>query len=589
MARDHDLSLAESARIRPVLFKLVDSVHLHVVNTDQTQKSTGIPEALQSLDAYYMGNNLPDIVKSIQELSSKKLNIFMEMSGYIVDVVDWVLHHWQGKLTISLDSTIVLDEQLGEAQMACTLMISPYCEDPNTNLVGKLLDGSWHSKPAPGVRIASGGKVGEKWPNPASSWGATARARSGADRSQARTGLYQYKNPLDTEHMRLTKKERNEAHRCAQDIIRSLIELPVEPMALGKWLVLTQVRDSKTKFGSWQNPSILQTDLGQEVVKTRLLYLARRCSSLSSRPGVKSKPMVQHKPSEVVGLYEELGSGLQLVEKRCECGCKGYQDDEESRKRLDGLNSGCLCTVMLVEMVLMIGNAMAEASGAVDVSQHAGEQAVKGMVKVVMNLLGSIATRGQIRWESWLSMTSMFIGGVCMDDVVDTNPRATGPPRAKWQTLFHVIGSMTIAPKWFQLDSPIQPQGSWAVQQLDGVPFGIQADIAAVEVQESTKVRFRGSPTPVVPLPTERLDTSEVTLESMVFSNSGDTFQMGFLVKSNEALRIFNPIDSYIGLIEATVVDCEHDTQTPHPYDAELHIFSDVLQRWNASQHDTEI
>ena len=488
------------SRIRPVLFKVVDSVHLQVVNAGHESKP--LPEALRAVRHYFASSKLAEIIKSIRDVGAAKTSVFVEMYGCVVDVIDWILHHWPGRVVISLDHSIVMDEQLGEEGSCLTLMIDTDCE-PDTNIVNTILTGS--SKPRPGVHVGVvsgfGARPGSDRKPP------VVPASSGRAEPRTRTGLYEFQNPFETIHMTLTERERKQAHLYAQEIVRSLVELPVEAVALGKWLVMKQVKNSKTKFSWWlkQAPSILQRNLGQPA-KPRLLRVSGGTS------GTKNKdPMQKHKASDVVGLYEELAAGVALVQERCECGgCKGdFVSDPVkgiatrapvvATASLDSLNHGCLCTVMLMEMVLIIGHAMSEASGAVDVSQYSGKQGARGIAQVVMNVLGSVATKGEIRWESWLAMVSTFIGGVARDEVHDSATAQTnGLPRAKLQTLLHVVGSITIAPSWLVLESPLRLQGSWAVEQLLGAPVGIQADIATVEMQQSSKTRFSGPALPAV-------------------------------------------------------------------------------------------
>lgn len=104
---------AVKARIRPVVSKMVDSLHLHTVNMGQGTQP--LPACLESLPKHYLADfSLSDAISTLAGMGNS--SIMVQMDCCIVDIVDWIYHHWTGSLTISLDNQIVYEEQMGKSE-----------------------------------------------------------------------------------------------------------------------------------------------------------------------------------------------------------------------------------------------------------------------------------------------------------------------------------------------------------------------------------------------------------------------------------------------------------------------------------------
>lgn len=75
------------ARIRPVVSKVMDSLHLHTVNMGQGAQP--LPSCLLSLPKHYLANfSLSSAIGKLTDLGS--CSFIVQMNGFIIDLVDWI-------------------------------------------------------------------------------------------------------------------------------------------------------------------------------------------------------------------------------------------------------------------------------------------------------------------------------------------------------------------------------------------------------------------------------------------------------------------------------------------------------------------
>jgi hypothetical protein len=519
--------------------------------------STPLPKAIESLHPHFLGiRRVGHVIKKIRDMSHN--DIVIEMDGCFLDLIDWIFHHWQGGLLVSVNNLIVLDKHFGIEKELCTIVIN--AEGADDSVPGDPPDGT-QRKPEPEVRIGA-----RHQNNKPREWQMRVPPDSMMHpQSSYRTAIYDFQNPLETYNASLDAREKGLAEKYAREIVWSIVNLPVSPSqsALG----FKVSRESKTKLGWWlhKTPTILQKNHGE--IPTRMLY-----TGLNDRPSDSRARTAD----DVIRMYPELLAGLNLVKDRCFCGC----NERRAGQPLGWPepDSGCLLSIMLFQMILLIGHALAEGLGAVSVSQLSGEQGTRDIVDAVMTVLERIAANGAIYWSSWFSLACTIIGGVSKMRINGAFDPQLETSDSRGSDLLWVIGDMTIAPKWLTLGAPIQLRGSWAVQQLTGKVAGVESEVAIVQSHVTTKAKFDGPPPPLVEA-SEGQDPGEVKLEQVVFSNANDVYRIACIVQAGPALRIFEPRDVYKGLINAVEPECNH----PRSAVAEIsaHKLSDVILRWN--------
>jgi hypothetical protein len=554
---------AMKARVRPVISKMVDSVHLHTTNMVQGTKP--LPAFLEALPKHYLATfTLADAIRTLQSLD--KSDLLMKMSCCVIELVDWTLHHWNGKLTMAINNEILFDEQLGDSQYKLTVFIENHCtvdtdchndEHVHQFNIGKCVGISFTSY----ERLYTG---------------ITDPGIGCTNESSYRSPLYAIRNPFQSRHCSLNQKEQKAAERHAQEIVRSIVNLPVSPIG-GESLARLGFRvDKKSnimyRFWLKKTPTILQKNLGSNQ-PPRTIFDQVHASKEIVHDGDDSSgdgdDDVQYTPAQMARWYPEIHSGLTLAYERCECGCNANDLMEVLEQELD---EGCLLALIFSEIMLHVAHAMGEAAGVSDVSNFQGPSTSINLSEAAIAFLGGIADYGEIFWDTWFRLAASLATGVPYDMGNEETFDVGGG------LLFWVTGSMTIAPAWFKLDAEIKLEGSWGIQQLTGSLQGLGAEIAVIEAQCCSTATATNIPPPESTSGGE--DVEDAQIETAIFSNTGDLYRIMCMVRTQKALRILNPIDVYHGAILAIRPSCTHERIEQievHPWS-----FNEILLGWNS-------
>ncbi|KAF2195733.1 hypothetical protein K469DRAFT_699341 [Zopfia rhizophila CBS 207.26] len=550
---------ATDARVRPVITKLVDSLHLHTVNMGQ--RGEELPERLAVLPRHYLsGSVFAEVVNNIQRLAGS--DILVKMQGCIIDILDWMFHHWHGKFTVSANNEKLYDGQLGDSSNQLIVLMESHC-GPGVdcpydhvghieivNLVGSL------EPPRPMYQGKSKpGGVPEK-----------------EDRSSYRSEFYDIRNPYQTRYCNLLAKEEKEAVQCAQDIVRSILDLPVMPDRGGMFekgvfgkgpLCLKIDRESTTPFHWWlkQKPTLLAMELGHQPSRGWPFRSDLDPSELEE----EYDPEEGYYPLENLSKwYPGLADAMRMARNNCACGCRSTGEELLD----DVLNDGCRMTLMATEILLYIAHAMAEAAGAADISNYTEPDHLS---QAATALLGCIAVHRMIYWDTWFRLAACAATGMPHDTTSDDISDGI---------LLWVTGSITIAPLWLNFDQEIVLKGSWGIQQMTGTIPGLGDEKAVVESQRSSTAT--ASMVPDLGTTNGREDSEEVKVQGFVYANTADLYQLMWIAQTSKALRIFNPIEIYQGaMLAIRPPGCSHaesDVQVAYSW-----LINDILLGWNLS------
>jgi hypothetical protein len=341
-----------AARTVPVIRKLVESIHLHTTNMGEGVSP--LPDVLKALSKHFLSNWVfADAVSAIQRLSDQDVLIVMKYP--IIDLLDWIYHHWAGQLLVSVANTVILDEHLKhETQVphCLRILIQTDCKS-NTDCNHHSHAGRFKIERSSDVtfNISTPSYKGETDPS--------ITGNEGLYRSK----LYSFRNPFAELNCSLSIKEENAARRNAQEICRSISSLPVRPGTYP--LSLDIDKSSARKFQWWikKTPTILQLNLSESTM-TRLLYTGVPQQE-DDDDMEKDYDTTDYKSDQLVEWYPEIESAMRLARERCECGCKTENFEETIKRPFD---TGCLIALMFAETMLVLGHALAEAAGASDVS-----------------------------------------------------------------------------------------------------------------------------------------------------------------------------------------------------------------------------
>jgi hypothetical protein len=549
MDEDDTKADAMESIIRPVLEKIVDSIHLHVTNMGMGTDPS--PKCLDHLTKHYIDHfNLADMVKAFAGVSG--CDLLLQMNCYIVEIIDWLLTHWSGRFYLCVDNEIAVSETLGTSSCNLTVVIHNSC-----TVQGECVPGTHVQSFELGKVTGQAGEAAEYVYSGLLDVDETAAEFDLY--SCYRSPLYDIQNPFRTHHFCLNSKEQKAAERAGQEVVQCILGLPVASLwhthdsatkpASCSILGLRVDSKSATKCRWWlkQVPTIVQKNLGS-TNSPRDLFSSKHAVDDETDSGYRR---YEYSTWEIAGWYPEICAVLKLAYDRCECGC----NDEDFNTLLisqSELNHGCLVNLILVEVLLQIVHAMADAAGAQDISNLRGRNSAVDLVQGAKVFLGCLAAYGRIYWNSWFRLCSSAVTGLPYDMASKNYINGFGDG-----LLFAVAGSMTVAPIWFALDKEIKLKGSWGIQQLHGSIRGLEGEKALVEAQSGTGAGKEITPSPIS-LVSGVGDDKEVNLESVIFSNKGELHRIATIVRTKSSLRFISPLEIYKTVMEAARPECVH-------------------------------
>lgn len=556
------------ARVRPVIDKIVDSIHLHTVNMGQGVAQ--LPGFVDSASKHYLAPFiLAEAIVAIQQLSGK--NIVVQMEVFVIDLFCWIYHHWPGKIVVGISNNIVFEEILGDSIEILTILVIKSCaaqddchhpEHVGSIEIGECIDFMNPAHPKYEKRYV----------------GITDPAAGMSQESAYRAPFYDIRNPFRTRECRLNQKEEKTAQRAAQDIVRSIVALPVLAAENSDQPSLSVDNSSQTRFQWWlkKTPTLLQKNLGGGN-STRSLHIPAEdedeemLEGEDSSDGGSEHSDLDYTTAKIAHWYPEIAAALQLAHQRCECGCSKSHFETAITNPLD---EGCLVTLMFTEIILFVGHAMTEAAGGSDISSLKGIESSQSLVEAVVAFLGTVASRGEISWNTWFRLSSCAVTGTPYDLGEDVRTADVGGGIFLW-----VAGSMTIVPIWFNLSEAIKLEGSWGIRQLTGSLQGLEAEIAVVETQESNVAE--DTSVPDIQFVEGGGDAEEVHAEGVVFSSKGDLYRHMTVVRTSKCIRALNPLRIYRGAMLARRPTCNHLSEAlganVHPW-----TLNDVIKCWNS-------
>jgi len=543
-----------NARIRPVLSRVVDSIHLHITNMGY--EATKLPGAIDELPKHYTASFvLSSAIKAIQDRADGDVFIFME--ACIVDLVDWVFHHWMGVLCATVNNRVVFEEALGMAPHRLSLVIENHCiAETNCKAEDHI------------ANFKIGRSIGSKLTEGKPVMGVSDPLDAAMTNPLYRTPLYEVRNPFATVEGSLNAKERKSVQRSAQEVVNAILKSPV---SMSSGLDLKLDRSSSKTFGTFvlRTPALLQKNLdsrpayqeGNVGSRPAPRFLAhtspnspREIDSIYLESDSDSEGGQLYTARQICIWYPEILATIELAYERCACGC----NDKDLHEILEqGIDGGCLVTLTFAETILTIGHALAEAGGADDISNLKGKDSAKSLMKATVAVLGSTAGNGIIDWPIWFRLVCCAITGLDYDmgDEEETFDVSGG-------ILIWCAGSMTIAPIWLDFTKPIIFERSWAVQRLVGTVPGLQSEFGVIETQ-TTSGSGDIDPPQTVPFSECKAEESEnPDIEFVVFSNTGSLYRMLCMVRVGQGLRVIDPFSIYRGSILTEPLTCSHEPET---------------------------
>ncbi|KAL8758723.1 MAG: hypothetical protein Q9184_003843, partial [Pyrenodesmia sp. 2 TL-2023] len=550
LGENHPNAEATASLIRPVLEKTVDSIHLHVSNTGFW---TGpCPKELDQLTKHYIDSgNLAEIIQEFSKPQLSCSNLVLQMDCYIVEIIDWVLTHWSGIVELCIDNLIVFRDTLGMSGYLLTVSIDSSCTTGGECAPGtheqKFRIGMISGQAGGGPRVVYSGSLGVD--------------ETSAEfdvYSSHRSQLYDIQNPFKTHHFCLNPLELKRAQMAGQELVRCILALPVVPLWGSQnvtipYFGLRVVRESTTKFRWWLKkiPSMVQLNLGV-TMSPRSLFSPNHDVDDGTDQGYRR---YRYSIRETADWYPEIRALMEMAYERCVCGCH----DKGFNMFLIGpseLNDGCLVNLIIYEVLLVIGHALADGAGAVDISNLHGRDSAVGLAEEVKKFLCCIAAYGTIHWNSWFLLCSTAVTGESYDVA---SRHSIDDVKNNGFLLFAVAGSMTVRPIWFDFEKEINLKCSWGIKLLNGSIQGTLAETALFD-DLPTNGATHEITLELETLTSGREDADEVDLESVVFHVKYKLHRIALRARTKSALRLISPSGIYRSMMYGEQPHCNHES-----------------------------
>jgi len=554
-----------TALVQPIIQEAVHSIALHTTNS--APNLAELPKELQRLGHHVMtANALFGAISATRKITSDDISIHMQYCA--TDLMNWIYHHWSGRLLVVSNNEKVYDEDLMHATHTAKRVLTVFidkgctakrCHDVNHSQ-GSISIGTTHNPTSNGAPF-----------DPSFKTDGISQAHL-PNTSAGRSKLYEIadRNPYVKYYLTISQKEDVKAQTTALEVVRSIMALYVAP---GSDMTLRiespPVKDSRT-FQWWAvcAPSLLQQDnlLPEDASIRRIYWPGRPFEEKFELKGMNPHkiPSVQkqaemrargyYRLSAICKLYPEILDAMAMARQRCQCGCRTTLLSSD----VDDNADGCRQTLMAAQVLLYISHALAEAAGAEDVSNVHGTSSAKGLINATMELLGTIAVDGYIDWVLWFRLAASAITGLHQD---------IWAKRYRWDTqnlsgempMFVVSGSMTVVPTWFDLDREVDLRHSWGVKTLAGSVRGVIDEVALVQAQPTSRSAGPFSPD-ILSVTFGYIDHDDhIDIQAHVWRVDDFIYRHATSAQAGRGARILSPFDIYSGYMLAKRPTCPHD------------------------------
>ena len=251
---DHRRS-AYLARMYPVMAKLVESIALH--STNSGYGVSDLPESLRELPRHFQ--DAGEFSRSIHAIQGAyQQQLLVQMDYCVTGLLDWILNHWQGCVTVSYCNKIVYEASLGNQTNRLLFVVTKNC------LAGMNCFASGHVGE---IKIAIAVDARSTWNDMQNIYTGKTDPLDGQSARNYRSDLYDIRLSNGNEYSKLTKKEEICAKKNAQEILRSITNLRVLPfhhnsMRLGFKIQVQHHAGQTFRWWLLKAPSLLQANFG---------------------------------------------------------------------------------------------------------------------------------------------------------------------------------------------------------------------------------------------------------------------------------------------------------------------------------------
>lgn len=371
--------------VKAVISKIVDSIYLNVVNAGHDLG--GLPAELEHLHPHLLDDlTFAGIVMGIER---SEQDIVIRSDRFLSDLTLWLLLHFQGRIVVSVDRTVLFEKTLGPCSRVVRIMVKKLCVmaekfGPNDTNVCDEGSGPVEALLSVGDKLLTflRGRDDHR-PHP-SSW--------------TRQALYDVDNltgdPPLAERSVLNHAERNSIANLAKIMMDWLLSVPVEPVPGADDLqfvpLLRERKRSNMSIGD-----LLQNHPRLNSLET-VDFGPRPEPVVVSRHVGDSIPNAFHERVSLIFKNFPMAQCL-LEQVRFRCTCSACQSGLD----LDFYKCGCLREGTITRLFVLLAHGICDAFGATNISGYATS---RDQATAMVNLLTEVMFFQRVHWDICLSL-----------------------------------------------------------------------------------------------------------------------------------------------------------------------------------------
>ncbi|KAH8196865.1 hypothetical protein TruAng_008978 [Truncatella angustata] len=481
-------------RLKPVVTKFVDSIALNVVNAGHDLCSA-FPNALKGVCSHPL--EAPQLSAIIKAVSAAQSDIIITCDLFPGDLAMWLLTHFHGVLEISLNGTVVYEEQSGTDPWRVILVVYNKCSETKPSTRQKLYENDLLAH----------------WQRGILSRNEVAQLRIAA--KSMLLWLLQLRICISEQNPVFVVSQENVA--CREDVGGST--------------------DATHKIDTFENmlagyPTILHKNWGEiGGINLSTVYEPPQ----EHQENDSEEEMQQTSPMSIAQILE----------------CFPV-----SAKPLGSCSLGCLREAALHELLLLITHGITEAFGARDVSGLWDPNAVRDAVREVFE---DIIRYSTLQWDRWFRLVALVYLGGSFNKIPSWSERS-GSGEDSSATVAYQRGSLVIAAAWLDFSSDLSACRAFRAEFGEGQIRGISSEEAEVELEPGISLDALSNFQLHEPSDEDltEWDDGMCLVESALISTGDRSYRLLTMLRSTSHRRLIDPFNAILGLFRSRYPKCAH-------------------------------
>ena len=609
----------ERMQIEPVVKKIVSSIWLNVVNAGH--QVIGLPEELSQICPFGHCLTSEKLGSAMNTIQNGGRRMIVCSKRFFADITLWLMLHLDGVLRVVVSGRIVYEKRLGPAGRDIEIRVSQFCSSAGDCCAREGGDETWdnvgwnrqkdssHESFNPPFEILE--EVDDQ------DFRRCYRAQTIDYKQQPdptiRQALYDLPK-FQADNRTNTPSIQSLIRSTARRIVRWLLKIPLETEER------TRTSLSFRAFGGKETPNRLAVSslLGRVPAIVNFHWGDDKEAFVVYEPlahddgdeldwETDKYGMTLDEEKELIWHLPILKDLLFKIKRTCQCPwCLSDEHRAETKKYLP---AGCLRSVALNDVLILIGHSIADGFGCDDVSGIKGSKRM--LVQSSLDLMLDICKFKTVAWNTWFYTAACFYLG-CPYNYADEEMGQSlqGKTCAAVQ-----YGNLSVLAPWLNLKAKLELQHCFTLIYQTGTinvsrrvksqedTFhlqGMNQTFAVVQTQETdlTTSHTFSSPERTLIFEGDNLvlenDQSDTECELLLVSTQQHAYRMLFKVRSEHHSRIINPADAMLQLGRCHLLDsCSHTSrigskQTNVLQDSFIYPFDGALGHWVADEGNPE-